>query len=182
MKIDDYNSILSVSGAGASPSAQSGKSASDDQVSFADQLSQVLAKALVEATSTQSKIDGKEKTPEELLEDLNKELLNKDGLITSINNKVAMSEIDGPGAALPPKESVSALEDLLAMLEEYEAALADPRTSLKDMGPLVASMQEKAQQLEGSLERMDSGLAALANQIIGQAQIEGIKFQRGDYV
>lgn len=172
MKID--NSILGPSAVTGNESKQ--QQSGEDQVSFADQLAQVIQKALVEVTS-------RDKLDDEKPEDLQEELLKNDkGMVAAINNRVAMNSVDAPGAALPARESVNALEDLLGILEEYEARLADPSTSLKQLGSLVSNMQQKAQALESSLAYMDSSITPLADQIIGQAQVEAIKFQRGDYI
>ena len=168
MKINEYGNI-----AGMNPNTAGVGSTQeqkhDEQISFAEQISLVLQKVLQEATSKQAVREIEE-------------LSNKNSVIGNINHKVAMTTVNGPDTALPHRQAVLALEDLLNMLEEYEAALADPTASLKDLHPLVQDMQQKAQRLQDSLPQMEHSLTPLANQIISQAQVESIKFQRGDYI
>ncbi len=177
MKIDDY-SIWGVAGNTSTSAAQENKNTSENQISFADQLSMVLKQALIEATSTDK---SKEEIREKQGNELEEELAGNNGIF--INNQVAANAaLAGTGAPLAQQQSVSALDDLLNIMEEFEAALADSSKSLKDISPLVDDMQAQAQRLQNSLANVDRSLLPLANQIISQAQIESIKFQRGDYI
>ena len=172
MKID--NSTIYGLGAGSGIADEKQPVSNQQGPSFAEQLSGVLQQALIEVTS-------KDKTEDAKPDDLQDELLKNQNGIVAINNKVAMNQVEK--ASVPPaQQSVNALDDLLATLEEYEARLADPKTSLKELSPLVNNMQTKASALEADLPLMDSSISPLANQIIGQAQIEAIKFNRGDYI
>lgn len=176
MKVNEYSSLTGVnSNTAGVGSAQEQKN--DNQISFADQINLILQTALKQAAA-QEETTGKLSKAADLAD----EFLTNNNLIYGVSNKVAMTAADGSDALLPPRQSLSALEDLLGVLEKYETALADPSVSLKNLHPLVLDMQQKAQRLQEALPRIESSLTPLANQIISQAQVESIKFQRGDYI
>jgi hypothetical protein len=103
-------------------------------------------------------------------------------MATAIGPQPLTSESDNQDQLLQAQQTVVAMEDLLATLEKFESALADPSVTLKQMEPLVTSMQQKAQDLHDIDNQIDPGLSNLADQIATYAQIEAIKFQRGDYI
>lgn len=75
---------------------------------------------------------------------------------------------------------------LLDALETYGQALADGSKTLKDIEPLAADLEARAQDLGQSLEQGDQDgeetLGGIAWQAVTQARVEAIKFRRGDYV
>lgn len=72
---------------------------------------------------------------------------------------------------------------LVETLENYGQALGDPSKTLKDIQPLADKMETQAQAVGASLQAGgSSNLHSLAWQAVTQAQVEAIKFRRGDYV
>jgi hypothetical protein len=78
---------------------------------------------------------------------------------------------------------------LLNALDNYGQALADNSKTLKDIEPLAAELETRAQSLGQDLEQAgqngqdgQGGLGAIAWQAVTQARVEAIKFRRGDYV
>jgi hypothetical protein len=75
---------------------------------------------------------------------------------------------------------------LLDALETYGQALADGSKTLKEIEPLAADLESRAQSLGDSLEQSgqdgQEGLSGIAMQALTQARVESIKFRRGDYV
>lgn len=77
----------------------------------------------------------------------------------------------------------SDLNGLLDSLDNYAQALGDPGVSLKQLEPMAADLERRAEALEAGLGAGDSeGLAGLAQEALTQARVEAIKFRRGDYV
>lgn len=89
-------------------------------------------------------------------------------------------------AATPSADDIACQTDsLLGLLESYANGLETPGATLKDLAPLVDRIRDGAQQLMDSAERStsaESGLKDIASQAAMAANIEYIKFQRGDYV
>ena len=89
--------------------------------------------------------------------------------------------VEQTDTSLPPLWSE--IKGLLDSLEEYSQKLGNIEFTLKDLEPLV-------QDLEGKLERIrqevnsasEDPLQDIAQQVLTQAQVEVIKFRRGDYV
>ena len=168
MKIDDYSQILGIDNTTSKSSAAPDSDKGANGASFAEQLAQVIQNAYLEATSTDNK------GPELLDEDLSKGL--------SKLESEHLAKVPPKIAEMNEQQTLSALDTLLGMLEEYETALANPAISLKEIDPMVKAMQKQANDMEASLDKIDSQLKPLTSQIIGQAQIEAIKFERGDYI
>jgi len=78
-------------------------------------------------------------------------------------------------------ERVSAV---LSLLERYQEQLADNRSTLKEMMPVVEALEAEIQGL-GELRTQPSlspDLARIADELAVTAQVELVKFHRGDYV
>jgi len=78
-------------------------------------------------------------------------------------------------------ERVSAV---LSLLERYQEQLADNRSTLKEMMPVVEALEGELQGL-GQLRTQPSlspDLARIADEVAVTAQVELMKFHRGDYV
>ena len=75
------------------------------------------------------------------------------------------------------------VNNLLDTLDQYSQALGDPNRTLKQMEPLVRSMQQQAESLETQLgSGDDESLDGLAAQTVISAKVESMKYWRGDYV
>lgn len=74
---------------------------------------------------------------------------------------------------------------LLDKLENYSKDLENPEKSLKDIEPLIASIQDEAAKLlidANESEENDETLKEIVNQTAIKASAEYIKFNRGDYI
>ncbi len=72
----------------------------------------------------------------------------------------------------------------LDLLDSYAQSLADPSQPLKKVAGLVQSLEQESRGLGQVLERMDpqDGLYGLLQEVASTAQVETIKFNRGDYL
>ncbi|MFH1033489.1 MAG: hypothetical protein V1806_03195 [Pseudomonadota bacterium] len=72
----------------------------------------------------------------------------------------------------------------LDLLDAYAQSLADPGQPLKKVAGLVKSLEEEGKGLGQLLEGMDpqDGLYGLLQEVASTAQVESLKFNRGDYV
>ena len=72
----------------------------------------------------------------------------------------------------------------LDLLDTYALALADQGKPLKEVAGLVKSLQGEAEGLGQVMEKMDpqDGLYGLLQEVAATAQVESIKFNRGDYL
>ena len=99
-----------------------------------------------------------------------------------------MQGISGIGlkAALTAESTTGTqqVEDLLDLLDTYRQMLADPGTTLKEMGPVVDRITAQRDQLVETMEGLDpeDGLRDLINQALVAATTEVVKFNKGDYV
>ena len=99
----------------------------------------------------------------------------------SVAGCAPVSQLTKPESSSDP--AVFAVNDLLGALEQYETALGDSSVSLKEMEPLVSSMEEQALKLSRESNSIGDGdLKDLVNSALTQATVESIKFRRGDYV
>jgi hypothetical protein len=108
--------------------------------------------------------------------------------------KTTAKKTDALGEIIPP--SYIKIEDssatvlnrtntLLDLLETYSKEIEDPEKSLKDIEPLIKSIKNHAAQLIKELDETvhsDPNLRKIAEQCALAANVEYIKFQRGDYV
>ena len=75
------------------------------------------------------------------------------------------------------------VKDLLNVLDEYSQNLGNAKNSLKDLEPLIDKMENQIQVIDGDIDTAKTDpLNVLAQQVLTQAQVEVIKFRRGDYV
>jgi len=90
-----------------------------------------------------------------------------------------------PAAATSADDIACQTDSLLDLLESYANGLGSPWATLKDLAPLVNRIRDEAQQLmesAGKSTSAESGLKDIASQAALTANMEYIKFQRGDYV
>ncbi len=101
----------------------------------------------------------------------------------------ALSEPRSPhnNQAIAPSEAevVCQTDSLLGLLESYADDLGNPMATMKDLAALVGRIKDRAQQLMDSADRSTSagnGLKDIAKQAAIAANVEYIKFQRGDFI
>jgi hypothetical protein len=84
---------------------------------------------------------------------------------------------------LPGTDVAARTDHLLRQLDDYSRDLEDPRRSLKEMEPLIHAIRDDAQQLldAASKAEKDPGLKEIATRVAMTANVEYMKFNRGDY-
>lgn len=110
---------------------------------------------------------------------------NTESQVTTVQG---LGEISSFGLRIED-DSIGAIEkntdSLLTLLDQYAKELGDPGKSLKDIEPLVQGIKEGADVLEASVQnatQADSALKSLAKESAVLANVEYMKFMRGDYV
>jgi hypothetical protein len=87
---------------------------------------------------------------------------------------------------LQPLQSrgIAATENTIALLEQYQRALADPAQTLKEINPLVQSLSEKVTDLQGLAQGLAPGdpLKKIIQEVGTLSAVEVEKFNRGEYV
>ena len=76
-------------------------------------------------------------------------------------------------------------EKLLQKLEEYAAAIENPKKSLAELEPMIQGIGEQARMLDRLADESlppDDELRETARQTALTANMEHFKFQRGDYI
>ena len=85
----------------------------------------------------------------------------------------------------PEKPStIDRIEKVLDLLDEYRRKLADPNTTLREIQPLVKSLETENGQLKPVLNSMVEGdqLKQILNQTLVSTSLEVIKYNKGDYI
>ena len=85
----------------------------------------------------------------------------------------------------PDKPStIDRIEKVLDLLDEYRRKLADPNTRLKEIHPLVKSLETENEQLKPVLNSIVDGdqLKQILNQTLVTTSLEIIKYNKGDYI
>ncbi|MBI5584852.1 MAG: hypothetical protein HY892_13645 [Deltaproteobacteria bacterium] len=79
---------------------------------------------------------------------------------------------------------ISATEKTIALLEQYQQALADPAQTLKEINPLVQSLAEKVTDLQGLAQTLAPAdpLKKIIQEVGTLSAVEVEKFNRGEYV
>jgi hypothetical protein len=80
--------------------------------------------------------------------------------------------------------TIERIENVLDLLNEYGRRLADPNTTLKDIHPLVNSLETQNQQLKPVLDSMadDDQLKQILNATLVTSSLEIFKYNKGDYI
>ncbi|MFZ5995399.1 MAG: hypothetical protein ACOYU4_10495 [Thermodesulfobacteriota bacterium] len=103
-----------------------------------------------------------------------------------LNNAAPLYSIDALAALGTDTrlQGVARAEELIALLDQYRMALADPKKTLKDAGILLNSAGEKVRQLDPVIQGLpsDDPLKRLLNETGVIIAVETIKFNRGDYI
>ncbi len=85
----------------------------------------------------------------------------------------------------PQKPStIDQIENMLDLLDDYRHKLADPNSTLKDIHPLVKSLETANEQLKPMLDSIAEGdqLKQILNQTLVTASLEVFKYNKGDYI
>ena len=107
---------------------------------------------------------------------------------TDKKQTTALSEPQSLNLGQPgPSETdvVRQTDSLLGLLESYANGLDNPGATLKDLASLVTRIKDGAQQLMASVDKhaeAGSDLKDIAAQTALTANVEYIKFQRGDFI
>ena len=73
-------------------------------------------------------------------------------------------------------------ETLLQTMEQYQQELLNPGKNLKEIEQTLARMRGQAQNLKSESASLPPTLKALTDRITLTAEVESLKFDRGDYV
>ncbi len=76
---------------------------------------------------------------------------------------------------------VNKINDLLNLLDDYAKIMEDTNKTLKDIEPLIVSVQKNASQLLEATGQTSPALKRLAEETAVTANVEYVKFYRGDY-
>jgi hypothetical protein len=89
-----------------------------------------------------------------------------------------------PAAPRMEPAGVVHAERFLDLLDEYRQRLADPRVSLKGLDSAVRAMEEGRGELAALLDGLSDGdgLKEVLNQTLVAAEMEIVRFRRGDYL
>jgi hypothetical protein len=89
-----------------------------------------------------------------------------------------------PAGSMAPASAVSRLEGFLDLLEGYCQKLSNPRVGLRGLEASLQRLEEGREALSASLGLLaeDDGLRDVLNQTLVTAEIEIMKFRRGDYL
>jgi len=79
---------------------------------------------------------------------------------------------------------VEKVEQFFNLLESYAKALSDPKKNLRDIAPLIKSIESEKEKLAGLGESLPDGniLKDIVNQTAILTTVEVLKFNRGDYL
>ena len=79
---------------------------------------------------------------------------------------------------------VEKVEQFLDLLQSYSVALSDPTKSLRELAPLVRSLEEEKREMVALKEQLPEGsvLKDIVNQAVIHTTVEVVKFNRGDYL
>ena len=80
--------------------------------------------------------------------------------------------------------TIDQIENMLDLLDEYRYKLADPNSTLKDIHPLVKSMETANKKLKPVLDSIDESdqLKQILNQTLVTTSLEVFKFNKGEYL
>jgi hypothetical protein len=80
--------------------------------------------------------------------------------------------------------AVKRLDNLLDLLEQYRDQLADPKVTLRQIEPLLNTIDKKQEQLAALLKGMpdEDGLKDIVDRTLITTSLEVMKFNRGDYI
>ena len=81
-------------------------------------------------------------------------------------------------------KTLDRIEKVLDMLDMYRSRLADPNATLRDIHPIVKSLETANEQLKPVLKSIAEGdqLKQILNQTLVTTSLEVFKFYQGDYI
>jgi hypothetical protein len=75
------------------------------------------------------------------------------------------------------------IEYMIDLMDQYRSKMEDPKASLKDLAPLVQTLQAEQEKMEFSLEQLEKNdtLGGILKQALVTASLEVAKFNSGRY-
>lgn len=75
------------------------------------------------------------------------------------------------------------IEYMIDLMDQYRSKMEDPKASLKDIAPLVQTLQAEQEKMELSLEQLgkNDNLGGILKQALVTAEMEVVKFNSGRY-
>jgi hypothetical protein len=101
------------------------------------------------------------------------------------NSLLGKIQTEQATTALPGTTGVEdEIDGVLDVLEQYLSALGNPQVTLKEMAPLVDSLDQGASRLDkiASELSIDDPIKPITNDTAVLAAVEALKFKRGDYL
>lgn len=80
--------------------------------------------------------------------------------------------------------AIQRVENLINLLDDYRKQLTDPSITLRNIEPMVKTINKEKDQLSSLLDSLpdEGGLKDIANRTLITAALEVIKYNRGDYI
>ena len=85
---------------------------------------------------------------------------------------------------MPIAATIDQIENMLDLLDEYRHQLADPNSTLRDIHPLVESLEAANKQLAPLLDSIAEGdqLKQILNETLVTTSTEVFKYNKGEYI
>jgi hypothetical protein len=99
-----------------------------------------------------------------------------------------LNKIDGATAPVPADSKTDIIQHgdkILNLLDDYAGALTDPGKTLKEIEPLVATIEKEVNLIEAKATdsvRHDHELARFIQDLSVTANVAVLKFHRGDFI
>lgn len=109
---------------------------------------------------------------------------NRTDPTNAVGEPKGLGEIQPAGVPIIESAStkvVNKTDRLLGLLDSYAKDLEDPSKTLKDIEPLIVSMQQNASELMEAADKISPDLKDIATETAVAVNSEYIKFYRGDY-
>lgn len=80
--------------------------------------------------------------------------------------------------------TIERVDNFLNLLDDYRKLLADPQVTLRQMEPLMNTIEKEKEQLSSVLDSLagEDGLKDIVNRTLVTASLEIVKYNRGDYI
>lgn len=136
-------------------------------------------------TQTTNTGDAFQKTLEKTLNEQN--LQQTESAPTSTLSEISVSALNPITSCLQSSSEtvVQKTDSLLNLLDQYSRDLNDPGKNLKEIAPLIETIKTDAQELMNEAQQTlaaDDALNEIATQCAVTANVEYLKFERGDYL
>jgi len=96
-----------------------------------------------------------------------------------------LSDVGGVASCAPSasrRELLEQSETMLTLLDGFARDLSNAGRTLKDMEPLVKTIETELVKLESSAEKADGRLKGFLNHLAVTGEVAVLKFHRGDFV